>query len=252
MAILRFENLSADANADWMGRAFAEILATELSGAPGLSVISSGQFHTLDRSLGIRPVSAPGISAERMDALASGANRLGYGQYSIRAGRLSASLSIEDAGSGKMAQVISVSTAANNVLGAATNMARQISARIAPYSTQNADCVKAYAEAVESHNVADTAASLNRAMAADPNFGPPYRMLAELDAQRGDRAAADELINRAVARGDAIVPIERARIAVVAADLHADSAAKENALTTLAKLESVESEDVAASRRSGL
>src|ERR1700683_1560531 len=95
-AILRFENLSATSAADWIGRALPEVLSTELSGAPGLSVISTGELHALDRNPGPRPISAPDISAERSDALAAGANRLGYGEYSVRAGRLYARLSIED------------------------------------------------------------------------------------------------------------------------------------------------------------
>jgi tetratricopeptide (TPR) repeat protein len=238
LAILRFENLSATSADDWMGRALSEVLAAELSGAPGLIVIPSAQFHALDRQFGVRPISAPGISTERTDAMAAGATRLGYGDYSVRAGRLSARLTIEDAKTGKMTQVISVSTAANNVLDAATDMARRISARIAPYATHNLECLKAYCEAVESHNASDTAASLGRAIAADPDFGPPYRMLAEFEAQHGDRTSAMEVISRAIARGDAIVPVERARIAVVAADLRADAAARQAALVTLAKLES--------------
>ena len=47
------------------------------------------------------------------------------------------------------------------------------------------------------------------------------------------------MIDRAAARGNAIDPLERARIAVQAADLHANPAAKESALLVLAKLESV-------------
>jgi len=220
-----------------MGRALSEVLSTELSGAPGLSVISTGELHAFDRNLGARPISAPGISAERSDALAAGANRLGYGEYSVRAGRLDARLSIEDAHTGRMAKVITVSTATNDVLGAATELARQLATRLAPYPTRNLDCLRAYAEALESHNASDTAASLNRALAADPNFGPPYRMLAQLDAQRGDRAGAIAELDSALARGDAIAPIERARIAVEAAALSGDSAARMQALAALAKLE---------------
>ncbi len=101
-AILRFENLSADSATDWMARALSEIVTAELSGAPGVAVVSSGQLHTFDRNLGVRPVSAPGISTERTEALAAGANRVGYGDYSVRGGRLSARLSIEDAHTGRI------------------------------------------------------------------------------------------------------------------------------------------------------
>ncbi|MGA3236908.1 MAG: hypothetical protein ABSG03_11425 [Bryobacteraceae bacterium] len=237
LAILRFENLSASSASDWIGRALAEVLSAELSGAPGLSVISTGELHSFDRTLGARPISAPGISAERPDALAAGANRLGYGEYSVRAGRLYVRLSIEDARTGRMAKVIAVSTAANDVLGAAADLARQLAPRIEPYSTRNLECLKAYADALESHNPTDTAASLDRAIAADPNFGPAYRMLAQLDAQRGDHAAALADLDRARARGDAMAPIERARIAVEAAVLNGDSALRMQALAALARLE---------------
>jgi tetratricopeptide (TPR) repeat protein len=236
-AILRFENLSADSTADWMGRALPEIIDGELPGAPGLAVISSSQVHAFDRTLGVRPISAPGISAERTDAMAAGANRLGYGDYSVRAGRLSARLTIEDPRTGRMVKTISVSTTANDVFGAARDLARQISAGIRPYPTHSLDCMRAYAEALESHDVADSIASLERAIAADPDFGPAYRMLAEADARRGDKTGAIALLDRAKARGDAITPIERARMAVVAADLRADAAAKQAALAALAKLE---------------
>jgi Tfp pilus assembly protein PilF/TolB-like protein len=236
-AILRFENLSASSAADWVGRALEEVLSTELSGAPGLSVISTGELHAFDRNLGARPISAPGISAERADALAAGANRLGYGEYSVRAGRLYTHLSVEDARTGRMAKAITISTAANDILGAATEFARQFATRITPYPTRNLECLKAYVEAIESHNASDTAASLDRAIAADPDFGPPYRMLAQLDAQRGDRAGAIAELDRARARGDAIAPIERARIAVEAAALSGDSASRMQALAALAKLE---------------
>jgi tetratricopeptide (TPR) repeat protein len=236
-AILRFENLSASSTADWIGRALAEIISAELSGAPGISVISTGELHAFDRTLGVRPISAPGISAERPDALAAGANRLGYGDYSVRAGRLYARFTIEDAHTGRMAKAIAVSTGADDVMGAATEIARQFATRLTPYSTHNLECLKAYVEAIESHNASDTAASLDRAVAADPNFGPPYRMLAQLDAQRGDRAAAIAELDRARARGDAIAPIERARIAVEAGGLSGDSASRLQALAALAKLE---------------
>jgi tetratricopeptide (TPR) repeat protein len=236
-AILRFENLGADAGSNWIGRALAEVLSAELSGAPGLSVISTGEIHAFDRNLGARPISAPGISAERPDALAAGANRLGYGEYSVRGGRLYARISIEDAHAERMAKVITVSTAASDILGAATDLARQFATRLTPYPTHNLECLKAYVEAIESHNASDTAASLDRAIAADPNFGPPYRMLAQLDAQRGDRAGAMAELDRARARGDALAPIERARIAVEAAGLSGDSAARMQALAALAKLE---------------
>ena len=43
---------------------------------------------------------------------------------------------------------------------------------------------------------------LNVATAADPDFAPPYRLLAELKVQRQDRAGALATVEQALARGN--------------------------------------------------
>ena len=235
IAILRFENLGAGVSGDWMGRAFSEVITTELAGAPGVYAIPSSRLHGLDRVFGPRPVSVPGISAERTLAFASGATRLGYGEYSVRGGRLSARLTIEDPRTGKMVKLFSA--AADDVFVVASELARQISTRVAPYGTNSVPALKAYMAAEESATTAATAQNLEQAIAADPDFGPPYRLLAELDAQRQDRAAADALLGQALARAGAMPPAERARLELEAANLHGDSAARKSALTTLVALE---------------
>jgi tetratricopeptide (TPR) repeat protein len=238
IAILRFENLGAGVSGDWMGRALSEVITAELAGAPGIYAIPSDRMHGLDRVLGPRPVSAPGISAERSLALASGAARLGYGEYSIRAGRLSARLTIEDPRTGKMTQVVSAGPggrpAADDVFAVASELARQISSRAAPYGTHSVPALKAYVAAKES---AAAVQNLEQAIAADPDFGPPYRLLAQLKAQRQDRAAAEAVLSQALARAGAMPSAERARLELEAANLHADSAARIRALTTLVGLE---------------
>ena len=88
LAILRFENLTGDPAMDWMGRAFAEVITAELSRASNIYAIPTSRLHTLNQAMGVRPVSAPGISAEAPLALAMGANRLGYGEYSVVNGQI--------------------------------------------------------------------------------------------------------------------------------------------------------------------
>jgi TolB-like protein len=63
VAVLRFENLSADTSLDWMGRGFAEVLAGELQGSPQRYAIQFRALHSFDASLGGRLPGAPGISA---------------------------------------------------------------------------------------------------------------------------------------------------------------------------------------------
>jgi tetratricopeptide (TPR) repeat protein len=220
-----------------MGRAFSEVLNAELTGAAGVSAISPSQIRMNGRALGVRPVSAPGISAERTAAIVAGANRLGYGVYSVGGGRLEATLSIEDPSTGRMTKVVSVSAAANDVTGAASMLAHQISSRPVPYFTRNSQCLKAYAEALESHDSNQASADLDAAIAADPNFGPAYLLLAALKAERQDRAGALATLDQAAARGGAIPPIEQARIQLQAANLRGDLAASQQALASLTKFD---------------
>src|ERR1035441_11068566 len=62
LAVLRLENLSGDASLGWVGRALSEIVTGDLSGAGPPRVISSASIHALDRALGVRPISARGLS----------------------------------------------------------------------------------------------------------------------------------------------------------------------------------------------
>jgi tetratricopeptide (TPR) repeat protein len=236
IAILRFENLGAGVSGDWMGRAFSEVITAELAGAPGIYAMPSSRMHALDQVLRPRPISLPGISAERSLALASGATRLGYGEYSVRGGRLSARLTIEDLRTGKMTQVVAAA-GAGDVLAVASELARRISSRVALYGTNSVPALKAYTGAEESATAAATAQNLDQAIAADPDFGPPYRLLAQLKAQQQDRAAADAVLGQALARAGAMPPAERARLELEAANLHGDSDASKSALTTLVALE---------------
>jgi tetratricopeptide (TPR) repeat protein len=236
IAILRFENLGQDSSADWIGRAIPVILEAELAPAPNTTMVGTGQLHGFDRTLGVRPISAPGISAERTQALVAGANRIAYGEYSVRGGRLYARLWLEDPQTQKIVKVLAATAAANDAIGAATSLARQLSTRLAAYSTRNAECIRAYAEGLESHDPAQAAVRMQEAIAADADFGPAYRSLAELDMQLQDRAGAIAVLDRALARGG-ITPIERARIQLDAAGIKNDPAARQQALAELARLE---------------
>ena len=237
LAILRFENLSPDSSADWMGRAFSDILTWELMGAPGLDVIPPSRFHSLDRTLGLRTISAPGISSEHSQALAAGASEIAYGEYTVRAGRLEARVTIEDVRTGQMTKVVSASAPSGDVLAAATEVAKQISARVAPYETRSLEALRAYITGTETPDPAASETALNLAIAADPDFGPPYRVLAQMHAAQHDRSGAMAVLERAAARGNSISPIERARMADMAAELANDRAGRQRALEQIVKLE---------------
>jgi TolB-like protein len=212
IAVLRLENLSGDPTLGWTGRALSEIVASELSGAGKPRVISSTSLHAFDRLLGVRPISAPGISAESNQALAAGASQIAYGEYTVRNGRLEVRMTLENVGALKTTKVIGASVPAGDVLGAGAALARQISNKTVPYGTRNPAALEAYMKALESADATVMEVGLGVAIAADPDFVPPYRLLAQVRAQRQDRAGAVATLDRALARGNSIPEADRARL----------------------------------------
>ena len=235
LAIVRFENLGADPSTDWMGRAFSEVLTYGLAEAPGIYAIPSVRLHALDRTLGARPIGATGISAERAQALAAGADRIGYGTYAVAQGRLEAALTIVDTRTGKATVSMSVTVAPPNVEAAAAELARHISNRIVAFPTASQDALRDYAGALEAADADAIASRAGAAVAADPNFGPAYRMLADSKAGRGDRAGALADLDAALARAAGMPPAEQARIRLDKATLQNDTSGQLEALASLAK-----------------
>lgn len=228
IAILRFENLSADASIDWMGRAFPQIVTRDLAGIPSIYALPFERLHSRDAAFGPRPLRSPGISAERSLALAAGAARIGYGEYWVRAGKLEARLTIEDPQTQKMTHVLLASGPASGPLAAADALARQISSRAQSYPTRSQVALQAYVQAIESNKLADRTHDLEEAIAADPNFGPPCLLLAQLKAGQQDRAAALSLLGQALSRK--MPALDQARLAFLAASLRGDSQAARAAL----------------------
>jgi len=238
IAILRLENLSGDPSLGWVGRALSEIVSGDLSGAGKPRVISSANMHAFDRVLGVRPVSAPGISAESTQAIVAGATQIGYGEYTVRNGRLEVRMTIEDVGALKTTKVLTASVPAGDVLGAGAALARQISDKAIPYGTRNPAALEAYIRALESNDATVMDVGLGVAIAADPDFVPPYRLLAQVKGQRQDRAGAVATLDRALARGNAIPELDRARLELESAELSGNGEARQAALTRLTKLDS--------------
>lgn len=236
IAFLRFENLGSDPSADWIGRAIPFIVDAEMAGAPNLKVANSAQIHTINRALGVRAVSAPGISAERTAALTEGVGRIVYGNYWTGAGKLHARIWVEDPQTQKITRTFEISGPAGDAIGAATQIARQFSPRTAAFSTSSNDAMRAYAQGMESTKLPEAIALNEQALAADPKFAPVYRTLAELYLQRQDRDAAKAILARGL-KQEGLPPNERARISVDAASLENDMAAKQQALADLAKIE---------------
>ncbi|HXA51958.1 MAG TPA: hypothetical protein VNV86_16695, partial [Candidatus Acidoferrum sp.] len=237
IAVLRFENLSPDASLSWVGRALSEVVSVQLAGASGLQTISSQRLHSYDRLLGARPVSSPGISTESTQALLAGATRVVYGEYTVRSGKLEARVTIEDARGERVLKTIAVAAPSGDVLRLADEIARAIEPKSAAFSTRSPEALSAYIHALESAEPTRVEQGMRAAIQADPDFPPPYRLLAQERAQRGDPAGAAALIEQALGRGDRIAPLERARLELQVAEITGDLNGRQEALTKLVALD---------------
>lgn len=234
-AILRFENMGDPAN-DWMGRAFSEVIGSELAATKGVSAIPPAQIVAGSRQLGIVAVSSPGVSTGIEAALAAGANRIGYGDYTVRGGRLWARFWIENEQTQKYKKVVEVAAAPGDIIGLASRLAQAAVPGAAAYSTNNLAVLKQYCQALEATNPADAASMLKEAIAAEGSFGPAYLLLANIQASvsRSDAAAT---IDQALQHASALQPADRARLKAQAATLRGDAAAQQQALAQLAQLD---------------
>ena len=121
------------------------------------------------------------------------------------------------------------------MIGAAGALARQLSSDAQPYSTANGAALEAYAKAVESSDRAAIGRYAEQALAADPNFGMAYVMLAELKSSQQDRAGAMAVLAAAAARGNALPQSDRIRLEIINENLRGDRAALERALSVQAQ-----------------
>jgi TolA-binding protein/TolB-like protein len=219
-AVLRFENLSGDPALHWTGRAISESLPVSLAGLLDGPVLSSAALNRLSGTFGARPASAPGVSTERAEALAAGANRAITGYIERAGGQLRITATEEDLARGKTLRVISAT--GSSLMDALDRLAHGFSPQPRPPVTSNAEALKAYATAVESASEPRTQL-LEEAVLLDPDFGAAWVALAGAHLARADRTAARNAIERA--RHRKIDDLNNARLELGDADLKQDKTA---------------------------
>ncbi len=237
LAVLRFENLTGDASFDWMGRGASEVISAELTGSTAMSTVSSGTLHATDRLLGARPLTAPGISAERTAALLSGATRILYGRISRSGGNLRLDAVLVDTARQKIDRTLTAKAPeSGSIISLADSLAKQMQTGVRPFDTQNPEALRHYCAGLETLDGAAAVQSYSRAVAADPNFGEPYVAWAQVAAVQRQKAETERILALAAARGAAIPELARARLAAIAAGLSGDPVAEARSLDTLARL----------------
>ncbi|MGE5568239.1 MAG: tetratricopeptide repeat protein [Rhodospirillales bacterium] len=209
IAILPFENLSADPQLDWAGSAFSELLTAQLSGVPHIAPLSLKSLR---------------------DVPATGADAVLQGYFSEAGGGLRVEAVLQDTAANRAEKTILAAGPPNAILEIAASLARQIDPGARPLPTRNQAALRAWLEGLEG-----ATDGFERAVAADPDFGAAYVSWAQRLASQGDRAGAKQVIASAAQRGSRIGAVERARLGVLAAALDGDGAARRRALVEMVR-----------------
>lgn len=230
-AVVRFENLSGDPSLDWTARAASEMLSVSLDGALNGPVLPSGAVARMAPVLGPRPSAVPGFSGERQQALLAGANRLISGYVERAGGQILITAVEYDVATGKSLRILTAD--GSTPLAALDRIAAQFSPHPKPPLTSSETALRLYALALESP-VSASMSDLDAATREDPNFGPAWLALVNLDLARGDRAAAQDALDRA--RRQKLDALSLARLNLEQANLSPDQSARIEALRKVVSL----------------
>ncbi|WP_180539327.1 hypothetical protein [Nevskia soli] len=239
VAVLRFEDLSAGGANAWVGRALSDEIAGQLEGTRHHAVIPLAAIRRFEDAQGVRPASAPGISAERSAAIAGGANRIVTGYYwvdpNVAGDRLALTAIEENTETRKERVLFSGSGSLDDLLHFGDEIAHAEDEEARPPITGSARALRAYALGVES-SPEQAAPSFEEAVRLDPDFGPPYVALAGIALSRHDRAAFEAIEQAVRARGSGVTPVDRALLNLEESRLNGDAATTVDALGALVKL----------------
>ena len=214
LAVLPFDNLSSDAQLDWLGRAAPTALADELSTAKNLNVTAADSVRS---------------------AYAAGATHFVHGYFFLAGAQLEAHASIEDAQSHKSVQVLSATgSLAAGILPLVDQFARQLSPDAKPFSTTNQAAFRALGEALLAASAPVRNQAFEAAVHADQDFGAAYVLWAEALLEAGDRDGVAHVT--AAGRADHPGAIDRVKLDYLAATARGETEAQIQALRSWSAL----------------
>lgn len=193
-AVLRFENLSGDPSYDWAGRAISESLPVALAGTLDGPLLESSALARATPVLGLRPATAPGDSSERAAALVAGANHAISGYFEQVDGKFRIIATDEDLATGR--SIRTLTGTGTSPLTAIQDLARQFSPNTHAGLTSSEAALRAYSSGFEAAGQSKRD-DFEQAIRLDSNFGAAWVGLASFEAATGDRAGAEDVMNRA-------------------------------------------------------
>ena len=214
-AVLRFENLG-DPASDWQGRALSEALRQRL-GAENLPRAASA---------------APGISTERLAAIDSGAARIITGTFVTVGDTVDVIAFAEN----PMTQQVTGPVRAKGLLAAVVQtLASQLGATGAAGFNIASPALREYSAATDTAGAA-ALAHYERAVAADPGFGPASLGLVRTAMGQNDPARARSALQDAALHAASFTRRDQANLQLLQATLVGDGRGRIEALRALVGL----------------
>jgi len=216
MAVLLFENLTADPSLNWMERGISEMLADQFSASPRLHVLPA---------------------VEHSNAARAGAHRVVSGYFSAVEKRLRLSAWVQRGASGKIQRMASAEgPLSEGILPLIDGVARQLDSAVQPLPTRNEQALRLYVTGREARDPESAAQNFARAVELDPGVGPAYVAWAQLAAARADRQNGQRILELARPVLPRLREIDRARLDLAEALLDNNTPGRTKALETLSRL----------------
>lgn len=214
LAVIPFDNLSADAGLNWTGRAVATAIVYDLDAAPDVHA------KAVD--------SVPG-------AYGMPATRALQGYFTTWQGRLELHAVVEDLFAAKALDSYQISgPQAEGPLPLLNQLAKKLTPSARTFATSNAEAFHVYGEAIAATDRPAMQHGFEQATRLDPHFAAAYAGWAESLLSTGDREGGLAVLARA--EGQAQDPVDRAELKFLATNASGDSAARMAALEELTRL----------------
>ncbi len=216
LAILPFENLTGDPSLDWISVTGPNMLGAQIAGSPTAN---------------------PLLAESLRQAYSERATRVLHGYFTAPNGKLRFEFSIEDPQAVKTVKTFSAEGSRGaGIVPLIDSLARQIDHHTQAYGTTNAEALRQFGVALLARDLPARSEALEKAIAADPNYGAAYVGWANTLVAMNDRPGCEAAIRKGLERGTLIGDVSRAQLELAAALLSNNPAERDKALLTLSHL----------------
>ncbi len=230
VAVLYFENLSGDAELDWLRKGLTDMLVTDLSQSPDLRVLSTDRLYQILSDLEKLDERETSFETVRQVAERASADTVILGSYAKLGDTIRISYKIQEAATGEILTAQSIDASMQQELFSRVDeLSREIRQSIrlperpaavadralAEVSTASVEAYRRYVEAEELHyqlRESEAVALYQKAVEADPGFAMAWAKLSTAHGNLGRQDEALEYAERAMEHLDRLTEPERAYV----------------------------------------